>query len=91
MLPEERDATLPVLTAVAAEARRRGIHLSGRVFLPRESSIDSALDRLFGPTLHAGQDRDQLMARPIAPHITERHLDTIFSAPGATFSAIDLF
>jgi ribosomal protein S18 acetylase RimI-like enzyme len=91
VLPEERDATLPLLTAVAAEARRRGIPPTARLYLPQEPSIDAALDRLFGPTLHAGQDWGHLMARPIAPHVTEWHLDAIFAAPGAVFSAIDLF
>jgi GNAT superfamily N-acetyltransferase len=62
VLPEERDAALPLLASVAVEAGRRGIPLSGRLYVPQEPAIDAALDRLFGPTLHAGQDRGQLMA-----------------------------
>jgi GNAT superfamily N-acetyltransferase len=91
VLPEESGATLALLTAVAAEARRRGIPLSGQLYLPREPQIDAEVERLFGSTLHAGQDRGHVMARTIAPHLTDRQLDAIFSAPGAIFSAIDLF
>lgn len=91
VLPEEPGAALAVLNAVAAEARRRGIPLAGRMYLPQEPAIDGALDRLFGPTLHGGQDQGHLMARAIAVDFTERHLDALFGAPGAHFSAIDIF
>ncbi len=90
-LPEEAGVPLALLTAIAAEARRRGIPLAGRMYLPQEPPIDAALDRLFGPTLHAGQDDGHLMARPIASGFTEQQLDAIFTAPDAHFSAIDLF
>jgi hypothetical protein len=91
VLPEEAGATLALLTEVAAEAQRRGIPLAGRMYLPQEPQIDTALERLFGPTLHAGHDEGHLMARTIAADFTDRQLDAIFSAPGAHFSAIDLF
>lgn len=91
VLPQDSDATLALLTAVAAEAGRRCIPLSGRMYLPQEPPIDAALERLFGPTLHAGQDQGQVMARPVAPEVTQRDLDAIFAAPGARYSAIDCF
>ncbi len=59
--------------------------------LPQGPSIDAALDRLFGPTLHAGQDYGHLMARPIAADFTDQQLDAMFTAPDAHFSAIDIF
>ena len=91
VLPEEADAALPLLAAVAAEAQRRGLPLTGRMYLPREPAIDAALERLFGPTLHAGQNIGRLMARTIAASFTAGQLDAVFSAPAAHFSAIDLF
>ncbi len=91
VLPEESGATLALLTEVAAEARRRGILLAGRMYLPQEPPIDAALDQLFGPTLYAGQDQGHVMARTIAADFTKRQLDAIFAAPSAHFSAIDLF
>jgi GNAT superfamily N-acetyltransferase len=91
VLPEEPGATLVLLAAVAAEAQRRDIPLSGRMYLPWEPPIDAALDRLFGTTLHAGADRGHLMARTIAMDFTDRQLDEIFTTGGAHFSAIDLF
>ncbi|MDQ3856510.1 MAG: hypothetical protein M3281_08985 [Chloroflexota bacterium] len=91
VLPEEPDATVALLTAVAAEAGRRGIPLSARMYLPHEPQIDAALDRLFGPTLHAGEDWGHLMARVVGAGFTDRQLDTIFAAPGAHISAIDVF
>jgi hypothetical protein len=57
----------------------------------RFASDPAALDQLFGPTLQAGQDQGHLMARPIAAGFTDQHLDAIFTAPDAHFSAIDLF
>ena len=84
-------ATLALLTEVAAEAGRRGIPLAGRVYLPQEPPIEAALDRLFGPTLYAGQDQGHVMARTIAADFTKRQLDAIFAAPGAHISAIDVF
>ena len=91
VLPDEPDATSALLTEVAAEAGRRGIPLSARIYLPHEPPIDAALDRLFGPTLHAGQDEGHVMARPIAADFTYRQLDAIFAVPGGHLSAIDLF
>jgi GNAT superfamily N-acetyltransferase len=91
VLPDAPGAAAALLAAVAAEASRRGIPPAGRLYLPEEPAIDAALDRLFGPTLHAGQDEGQLMARPIAADFAERELDAIFDAPGAHFSAIDVF
>ena len=91
VLSDEPGAASALLTDVAAEARRRGIPLAARIYLPREPPIDAALDRLFGPTLHAGQDEGHVMARPIAAGFTYRHLDAIFAAPGAHLSTIDLF
>ena len=91
VLPEESGATLALLTEVAAEAGRRGIPLAGRIYLPQEPPIDAALDRLFGPTLYAGQDQGHVMARTIAADFTKRQLDAIFAAPGAHISAIDVF
>ena len=91
VLPEEAGVTLALLTAVAAEAGRRAIPLVGRMYLPQAPPIDTALDRLFGPTVYAGQDQGQVMARTIAADFTQRHLDAIFDAPGAHLSAIDLF
>jgi GNAT superfamily N-acetyltransferase len=91
VLPEEPGATLGLLIAVAAEAQRRGIPLAGRIYLPQEPSIDTVLDRLFDATLHTGADRGQLMARTIKVDFTERQVHAIFTAPGAHFSAIDLF
>ncbi len=91
VLPEEVGATPALLAEVAAEAQRRGIPLSGRMYLPQEPAIDAALDQLFGPTLHAGQSQGQLMARTVAADFTHGQLDAVFSAPGAVYSAIDNF
>ena len=91
VLPQEPDAALFLLTAVAAEAGRRGIPLSARVYLPREPQIDAVLDRLFGPTLYAGEDRGHLMARAVGAGYTDRQLDAIFAAPSAHLSTIDVF
>jgi GNAT superfamily N-acetyltransferase len=91
VLPAEEDAALALLTAVAAEARRRGIPATGLCYLPREPAIDATLDHLFGPALEAGQDRGQLMARTIAAGFTDGQLDVTFAAQRAHFSAIDLF
>ncbi len=91
VLPEEPDATLALLTTVAAEAGRRGIPLSARIYLPHEPQIDAALDRLLGPSLHAGEDRGHLMARAVGAGFTDRQLDAIFATPSAHLSAIDLF
>ena len=91
VLPEEADAALPLLTAVAAEAGARGLPLAGRMYLPHEPAIDAALERLFGPTLHAGKNVGHLMARTIGADCTAEHLDTLFNAPAAHFSTIDLF
>ena len=70
---------LTLLTAVTAEARRCGIPVTGRMHLPLEPPIDAALDRLFDPTLHAGQDEGHVMARTIAADFTHRQLDAIFA------------
>ncbi len=91
VLPQEPDATLALLSAVAAEAERRGIPLSARMYLPHEPQIDAAIDRLFGPTLYAGEDRGHLMARAVGAGFTDRQLDAIFAAPSAHISTIDLF
>jgi GNAT superfamily N-acetyltransferase len=91
VLAEEPGAMPAVLTQVAAEARRRGSPLAGRMYLPREPPIDAALEQLFGPTLYAGQDQGHVMARPIAADFRQRDLDAIFAAPGAHFSAVDVF
>ena len=91
VLPQEPDATVALLSAVAAEAGRRGIPLSARLYLPREPQIDAVLDRLFSPTLYAGEDRGQLMARAVGAGFTDRQLDAIFAAPTAHISAIDVF
>ncbi len=91
VLPEEPDATLAPLTAVAAQARRRGIPLSARMYLPHEPQIDAALDRLFDPTPHAGEDRGHPMGRVVGSGLTDREPDAIFAAPSARISAIDSF
>ena len=91
VLPEEPGATLALFVDVATEARRRRIPLAGRMYLPPEPSIDAALHELFGSTLHAGEDNGHIMARAMATAFTDAHLHAIFSAPGAHFSAIDLF
>ena len=91
VLPEEAGAPLALLTEVAAEARRRGIPLTGRMYLPQEPPIDAALEQLFGPTLYAGQDQGHVMARTIAADFGQPDLDAIFAAPSAHLSAIDVF
>lgn len=90
-LPTEPGAALALLAAVAAEAQRRGIPPTGRCYLPREPAIDDALARLFGPTLGAGEDRGQLLARTVAAGFSDEQLVGTFAAPRAHFSAIDLF
>jgi GNAT superfamily N-acetyltransferase len=91
VLPTETAAIPALLNAVTQEARRRGIPLAGRMFLPHEPSIDAALDQLFGATLERGQNQGQLMARTIGSQFTNRQLDALFEAPGAIFSCIDIF
>lgn len=91
VLPSESGAALALLTAVAAEAQRRGIPLAARLYLPEEPAIDQALDHLLGTTLHNGADQGHLMACPLADDFTERQLEELFAAPNAHLSAIDLF
>ena len=91
VLPSETAAIPALLRAVAQEAQRRGSRLNGRLYLPHEPSIDAAVEDLFGATLQHGQDQGQLMARPIGSHVTSQELDTLFAAPRAIISSIDLF
>jgi hypothetical protein len=76
---------------VRQEAQRRGIPLNARLYLPREPTIDAAVEHLFGATLQHGQDQGHLMARTIGSQLTDQELDTLFAAPRAIISGIDLF
>jgi GNAT superfamily N-acetyltransferase len=91
VLPSETAAIPALLNAVAQEARRRGDPLVGRMFLPQEPAIDTALAQMFGATLEYCQNHGSLMARTISAQFSDQQLDAIFAAPGATLSAIDLF
>lgn len=91
VLPTTTAAIPALLDAVAQEAQRRGDPPVGRMFLPQEPAIDTALAQMFGATLEHGQNHGSLMARTIGSQFTDQQLDATFAAPGATLSAIDLF
>jgi GNAT superfamily N-acetyltransferase len=75
------DGAIPaLLAAVGEEAARRGAS-GGRAYLPEEPELDAALDRLFEPLRRS--EEQTLMARPIAPDVTDAHLEALFSTPGA--------
>lgn len=91
VLPTETAAIASLLRTVAREGQRRGDPPVGRLFLPREPTIDNTLEQIFGATLMHGQNWGSLMARPIGVRFTDQQLEAIFTAPGAILSDIDFF
>jgi hypothetical protein len=91
LLPHDNGVVPELLSMVVQEAVQRGSPLAGLVNLPHESTIDRALDEIFGATLHTRAETGQLMARPIHPDFSEARLDAIFADPRARYSAIDHF
>lgn len=91
VLPTETAAMAALLRAVARVGQRRGDPPVGRLFLPREPTIDNTLEQIFGATLMHGQNWGSLMARPIGTRFTDQQLEALFTAPGAILSDIDFF
>jgi ribosomal protein S18 acetylase RimI-like enzyme len=91
VLPSAPDALEALLVAISEEAERQGSASATRLFLPREAWIEASLRRVLGASLRWGEDTGQLMARPISRDCTTQELDTLFQAPAAVFSSLDLF
>jgi hypothetical protein len=82
------DAALPILvTAVMAEAARRGLAPRFRVYFPKD---EPWLPRLFGSTLHSGNYGVHAVYALDVP-ITHRELEVMFTAPGARSWILDQF
>jgi GNAT superfamily N-acetyltransferase len=83
------EAAIPALLYAAGRyASERGI-IRGQVDLPDEPLINTALERLFGPSLHLSSEPNGLMARTIAPDFEQRALDAIFATSGSICWSID--
>jgi ribosomal protein S18 acetylase RimI-like enzyme len=82
------DAAIPVLVDVVAALTPPG-EVGGRVFAPRESA-PSAIEALFGATLHEKDDR-LMMVRPLNDGLTYADLEAIFASSASVFWMLDEF
>lgn len=80
--PGDEDALLALFSTVAGHATQMGIRW-GEGSFPHEPQVDRDVHYLFGDTLREDVNQGSMMARPIAAHFTEAHLEAIFAAPGA--------
>lgn len=94
--PGDEGTLTAVLNGVLAESECRGIALQGQLIAPMEPLTTNVLRRFFGSSMHQIEDYtfqgySPLMARSIASDMTDADLDTLFSAPGATFWPLDAY
>jgi len=83
------EEAIPALASAVADNAAQG-EVGGRVFLPREPHIDSAMRSLFGQSLQMLDDRD-MMALPLSESCGQEELEAMFAAPGALFWIVDDF